>query len=261
MAIDFDEEQSKEQSKYLYDTKARPISGFFIAKNSIKWKGITNRRETGPNIIVFNHPVWQEDIAVIISIYLRQLYFTANNEVFDKKEFDGVIKRAIEKTFGEAVGSNINFFAAPFRKRFAKFVATNIKAVGTIPVNIHGTNHSAWLKTASQYLLEDKAVVFPQYHKGHPQSEYAKAEGIKRFDKFKSGAFRLAYYMLQEHNKDIPVTPISIKGTNFISLPLKKIKVNIGEPHYISECCSEPDPVAAFKENIEKRVVELYKEF
>jgi 1-acyl-sn-glycerol-3-phosphate acyltransferase len=257
MTTNFDEQHRR----HLYDTIARPISGFFIAKNRLRWNGIENKLEKGANIIVANHPVWQEDIAVLISIYLRQLYFTANKEVFDKKEFDALIIRAIKKTFGKATGSNINFFSAPFRKRFAKFIAANIGAVGTIPVNIYGTNHSSWLKTAAQYLLEDKAVVFPQYHKGHPLSEYAKAEGIKRFDNFKYGAFKLAHYMLQEHNKDIPLTPISIKGAKHISFPLTKIKVNIGEPHYISECCNERDPVVAFKENIEKRVVELYKEF
>ncbi|MBN2458776.1 1-acyl-sn-glycerol-3-phosphate acyltransferase [Candidatus Woesearchaeota archaeon] len=280
-------ETHEEREKRIYDHEARFLAAQVIGKNRLTWSGLENKITEGPNIIVGNHPGYQEDISVIISLYPeRMLRFTANKELFEKEEVNELIKRTVvsssRKYFRKMLGKRLyeaadvagdvfaeffNFISGPIRNPWAKYLSSRINAVRAIPVNVLGTNSTNWKDVAASYLQKGEAVVFLQYNKDkkdkdlkirkHVRSKYL-PEGETGVDEFKYGAFKLAQYMKEQYGMDVPVTPVSIKGTKFFSLPFKKIKVTFGEPLFIAPYMSEPDPKVALKEKAEKIVVGMY---
>jgi hypothetical protein len=280
-------ETQEEREKRIYDKEARFLSGQVIGKNRVRWEGLENKILEGPNIIVGNHPGYQEDIATLIALHPeRMLRFTANKELLSKKDTNELIKRTVVsssrkyfrkmlgKRFSEPddVAGNIfakffNFISAPIRSQWSKYLSSRISAVRAIPVNISGTNHTNYIEIAADYLAKGEAVVFLQYNKdkkdpgkkvrNHILSKYA-PEGVTEIDEFRYGAFNLALHMKKEYDMDVPVTPVSIKGTKFFSCPFSKIKVVFGQPQYIAPYMSEPHPELSFKNNVEKTVVDMY---
>jgi 1-acyl-sn-glycerol-3-phosphate acyltransferase len=282
-----EKEHLENREKKLYVREARFISSQVIGKNRIEWIGLENRITNGPNIIVGNHPGFQEDIASIICSYPeRILKFTANKEIFNKDELNTLIQETVEysakKTARKLLGKKhyetadligqigtdfFNFISAPLRNLVAKYISSGIQAVGAIPVNVLGTNNTDWLGVAESYLLKGDAVVFLQYNKDkkdkntkerkHILSKYAPSD-VKAIDEFKYGAFKLAYNMFEKYGMDVPVTPLSLKGTAFFSLPFSKIRIHFGEPQYASKYALDENPVSALKESLERKVVDLY---
>jgi hypothetical protein len=280
-------ERLEDLGKKIYDREARFISGQVIGKNRIEWLGLNNRVTQGPNIIVGNHSGYQEDIASLICSYPeRMLKFTANKEIFNKDELNTLIKKTVEnsakKTFRKLLGKQhyetadligeigadfFNFLSGTPRNQVSKYISSRIGLVGAIPVNVLGTNNTDWLGVAESYLLKGEAVVFLQYNKDgkdkktkkrkHVVSKYAPSD-ITAIDDFKYGAFKLAYHMFEKHWMDVPVTPVSLKGTGFFSFPFSKIRIHFGKAQYVSQYKSDPNPVSAFKESLEKKVVDLY---
>lgn len=280
----------EELRRKIYDKEARRISAQVIGKNKLEWHGLENRILEGPNIIVANHPGYHEDIAALITVYPeRMLTFTANKELFSKEQLNQRIKDTITgsciknfkkalgkanyenaKILGTILGEFFNFITAPIRGPVSSYISSRLNAVGAIPVNVLGTNNTDWKSVAEKYLLEEEALVFMQYHKDkkdkntrirkHILSKYA-PEGVKAIDEFRYGAFNLAEYMLKKYDMNVPVTPISIRGTSFFSLPFRKIIINIGKPHYFKDYLSSQNPVADFKNSLEQEVVRLYLEY
>jgi len=251
-----------EQHKRLYDKRARPLAGIAIFENKLFWRGAKNKVEGGPNIVVANHPGAHKDIGVLISLYTRQLFFTANKELFSYEEMNMLAEKYLGLWFrkaGPGVKANIMFFLKPFTHIAVRYISSRIARVGTIPVDIRGGDNSEAKRVMEQYLLEDKAVVLLQYNNRHAPTKYDPLN--KEIHEFRYGAPSLAYKMFIKHGVNVPVTPISLEGTYHPFRPFGKVKVNIGEPMYITDYLDVAEPVAAFKEALEQRVVELYNEF
>ncbi len=259
-----------EKARKLYDKRARPLAGLTVVGNGLSWNGLKNKVEKGPNLIVANHPGIYKDIGLLIALYQRQLFFLANKEIFTKKDFDKLIRNSVNMickknfpSFGLSIGNNFNFFSSALRLGIVKYVSSRIADVGSIPVSINGKNsNSGYKQIVEKYLLNNLAVVVMQPNKDENVSRYDKYN--KEIKEFRYGASKIAYNMKTKYDLDIPVTPISIKGTSgFFFEPLGRIKVNIGEPIYISEkkYWEKANPVKNFKEGLEQIVVELYHDF
>jgi hypothetical protein len=59
---------------------------------------------------------------------------------------------------------------------------------------------------------------------------------------------------------NIPVTPISIYGTEGFVRPFKKIRVNIGKSMFIKSFLKAKSPVRSFTDALEDRVKDLLEE-
>jgi len=263
-----------ERGKELYFKSARFLANLFTLENRIEFKGLEHKFK-GRKIIVGPHKGKQKDIsATIIAHADEQIYFLTNEKIFSPDGFDFLIKKNLRKWFhflGPGATENMIIALKPVRYALVKFITSNIRESGMIPVNVdgkaptsngEGNGSDSELKyqdLAESYLLHDRPLVFLQHNRKHTQSQYH-----PELEEFKMGAFKLAYNMLTKYGVDVPVVPMSIKGTRGLFAPLRKIIVNFGEPMYISDPKyfqgSSTRSMWNFKEGLEKRVAELYRD-
>jgi hypothetical protein len=59
---------------------------------------------------------------------------------------------------------------------------------------------------------------------------------------------------------NVPVTPMSIHGTEGFIRPFKKIRVNIGKSMFIESFLKDKSPVRSFTEALEEKVKDLLAE-
>ncbi|MBW2990483.1 hypothetical protein KY348_02130 [Candidatus Woesearchaeota archaeon] len=265
-----------EKARKIYDKKARPVASFAIVENRFSWKGAKNKVEEGLNIVVSNHPGAHKDIASLIALYLRQLSFLANQEIFTQSEFDKLIRNYVKEfcddkfkkvLLAKVISDSLNLLLTPIRLLIVNYISPKMADSGTIPVSIRKKNgNSDYKQIVESYLLNDLAVVFMQHNKNRKPSSYDPRNHEIR--EFTYGAPKAAYDLLMNHDINVPVTPISIKGTSgFWFKPFGQIKVNIGEPMFIKDyltgltSSSERRTLYEFKNALEKRVVELYHQF
>jgi hypothetical protein len=260
--------------KKPYYQKLKKFVNFLFIWHHFVVVGKQNMILSGPNIIVTNHGARQEDVFALIKTYPIQLYFLIYDVCFSAKEFDHFLKRVSagqipesEKKIGTGLGRDkvfltfIKIFFSLFKKLYWAFmeeIARGLHAIEAIPVQPRGNNDYAKI-VVEKYLLENRKVVFLEYNFNGIPSKYDL--DYRNILEFKYGAFNIAYLMFKKYKLSIPITPISIKGTKiFHFFPFSKITINIGRPICIDNYLKEKNPSAALKEEIEKRVVELYRQ-
>ncbi|MEE9500824.1 MAG: hypothetical protein V3V48_02015 [Candidatus Aminicenantaceae bacterium] len=237
----------------------RFIAKVFLLFNTKEFKGLENKIPNGANIIVTNHPAAVKemigpvkDVAIIFSVYdtqpnRRQLSFLASYEIFSKKEFEGTISKHLHPIF--------RILLKPVIQLFVTYAIPRIKALGAIPV--YSSEFGGKRETRERIkecLLEGRAVVFLQANVLH-QSEIHPY--LRRFRK---GAAFIAYELYRKYKMNIPVTPISIYGTEGFVRPFKKIRVNIGKSMFIKSFLKAKSPVRSFTDALEDRVKDLLEE-
>jgi 1-acyl-sn-glycerol-3-phosphate acyltransferase len=247
------------EANRFYKRVGRFHAKVFLLFNKKEFKGLENKIPDGPNIIVTNHPTAVKemigpvkDVAAIYSVYdtppnRRELSFLANYEVFSKKEFVGTINIHLHPFF--------RILLKPLIQLFVTYAIPRIRAIGAIPVySSEFGGRKDTRASIKECLLEGRAVVFFQANVLH-QSEihpYLK--------KFRKGAAFIAYELYQKYKMNIPVTPISIYGTEGVMRPFKKIKVNIGKSMSITSFLKAKSPVRSFTFALEERVRDLLEE-
>lgn len=247
------------EAKQFYQRVGRFFARVFLLFNKKDFKGLENKIPDGPNIIVTNHPAEVKemigpvkDVATIFSVYdtypnIRQLCFLANQEVFSKREFVGTINIHLHPIF--------QILLKPLVQLFVAYAIPRIKASGAIPVySMEFGGRSETLEKVKECLLEGRAVVFlqaniKQQSKIHP---YLK--------KFRKGAAFVAYELYRKYRLNVPVTPISIYGTEGFIRPFKKIRVNIGKSMFIKSFIKAKSPVRSFTDALEEKVRDLLEE-
>jgi 1-acyl-sn-glycerol-3-phosphate acyltransferase len=248
-----------EEAIRLYRKVGRFFAKVFLLLNKKDFKGLENKIPDGPNIIVTNHPAALKemigpvkDVAIIFSVYDTQpsprlLSFLATHEVFSKKEFVGTINIHLHPIF--------RILLRPLVQLFVTYAIPRIKAFGTIPV--YSSEFGGRRETREKIkecLLEGRAVVFLQANV-KKQSEIHPY--LKKFNK---GAAFIAYEFYRNYRMNIPVTPVSIYGTEGIIRPFKKIRVNIGKSMFVKSFIKAKSPVRSFTNALEERVKELLEE-
>lgn len=255
----FDIKPYTSEANRFYQTVGRFFARVFLVFNKRDFKGLENKIPEGPNIIVTNHPAALKemigpvkDVAVIFSVYdsqpnRRQLSFLASNEVFSKKEFEGTISIHLHPIF--------RILLKPLIKLFVTYAIPRIRALGTIPV--YTSEFGGRRETRDRIvecLLEGRAVVFLQTNLIHQSLIHPYLR------KFRKGAAFMAYELYRKYKLNIPVTPISIYGTEGFFRPFKKIRVNIGKSMSIQSYLRDKSPVRSFTNALERRVKALLVE-
>ena len=247
------------EAKRLYKRVGRFYAKIFLFFNRTDVKGLENKIPDGPNIIVTNHPAEVKemigpvkDVAIIFSVYdanpnPRQLSFLASHEVFSRKDFEGTINIHLHPIF--------QILLKPLIQLFVTYAIPRIRAFGAIPVypSELGRRDETLAKT-TECLLEGRAVVFLQ------SNVKQKSEIHPYLQKFRKGAAFVAFDMYRKYGMNIPVTPISIYGTEGFIRPFKKIRVNIGKCMFIKSFLKDESPVRSFTDALEEKVKDLLVE-
>ena len=231
------------------------LCNFFLFAKKIEVEGRNNFVEEGPNIIVGNHIGTFKDVATILKIVPRPIFFTANKMIFNKDDFDLLIKTHLQRHL-DTFGYFLNLVLGPFKKRFIQFISSNITKVGTIPVDLTGRKSLA-IKKCQEYVKNGRAIIALQ--------------GIGRMNKkdphpyissFRRGPSIISYNLFSENDIAVAVTPMAFFGTHHPVIIPGKIKVNIGEPMFVSDYManSASATVEKFRSAMEQRVKELFIE-
>ena len=237
-----------------FEPVIKRLSNLALLGKKIVVKGRENFIKSGPNIIIGNHIGTFKDIALLFRIVPRPIFFTANKMIFEKDEFNYLIKKHLRrhlKMFSPA----IELFLNPIRSYLVNYISTNIGKIGTIPVDIYQKKRLA-LRVCQDYLRKGRAIIALQ-----GRGRIIKSSVHPYISPFRRGVAVMAYNLLQEGIK-VPVTPVAMFGTHIPFLVPAKIKINVGRAMYISDY-SRPDfleTVNEFKEALERRVRMLFAE-
>jgi len=232
----------------------KTLSNLSLLGKKIVIKGKENFIKKGPNIIIGNHIGTFKDIATLSKIVPRHIFYTANRMLFDKDDFNRLIRYHLAKHL-KNFGLFVDLIISPIKSLFVKFVSTNISKIGAIPVDLDMGKTKA-LERCQEYLRDGKAIITLQGH-----GRVTKIGPNPYMSYFKKGAPIISYNLYKE-GIIVPVTPIAIFGTQVPLMIPTKIKVNVGEPMYVHDYLTEEpiETVNRFRKALEKRVKVLIYE-
>lgn len=231
------------------------LSRLFLFPKKIDLRGAENFVKEGPNIITGNHIGSYKDVAVLLLIRPRMIYFTANKMIFNKQEASDLVLRHLHRHMGK-FGGFLHIILNPFYSFMVQFVSGHVTKVGSIPVDMYGKRNDAILK-CQEYLKKGRALIFLQGRgRVHPKdpNPYIKT--------FRRGVPIMAYNLYHEEGLSVPVTPLSIFGSHIMWAVPGRIRVNVGQPMYIRDYWgrSEVETVARFRDALERTVSGLLLE-
>jgi 1-acyl-sn-glycerol-3-phosphate acyltransferase len=228
---------------------------FLLLGKKIELRGADNFVREGPNIIIGNHCGAFKDIAVLLRIRPRMIYFTANKQIFNKEDLEGLVQKHLRRHL-KNVGPMLNSMIGPIKTRLIDFVSGNIAKVGTIPVALEASKREA-MRLCEDYLRKGRAIITLQGRgRVHPDAPHPYVSAFKR------GPAILAYVLYKEDGIVVPFTPLAMFGTHWPWVTPGTIRVNVGAPidilPYLSDDLSES--VEAFRNALEARVRALFLE-
>ncbi len=221
----------------------------------IEIKGQENFVREGPNIIVGNHCGAFKDVATVYKIRPRMIYFTANKDIFNRDDFDRLIRKHLRRHLKE-FGLMVNSLLRPITYLFIRFVSSNLARVGTIPVDLYSGKRQA-MRMCVEYLLKGRAIVALQGRgRVDPRAPHPYIPPFRR------GPSILAYLLHNDHGVSVPITPLAMFGTQKPWAVPTRIRVNVGEPMFIQPYMSGDfgRSISAFRDALETRVKALFLE-
>lgn len=231
------------------------LTNIALVGKKIEVKGRDKFIKEGPNVIVGNHVGTFKDIAVLFKIVPRPIFFTANKMIFEVNEFNQLIKKHLVRHL-KSFGLFVDLYLRPLKSYFVRYIATNISRVGTIPVDLAQKKRLA-IRRCEQYLRQGRAIVALQ-----GRGRVVKGNAHPYVPHFRYGVPVMAYNLFTQDNIKVPVTPVAIFGAQIPFGFPGTIKVNVGDPLYITECLKGEfsQAMECFRELLEKRVKELLLE-
>lgn len=228
---------------------------FALLGKKIVVAGKENFVINGPNIIVGNHIGTFKDIATVYKIVPRPIFFTANRMLFNKDEFNFLIKKHMRLQL-KSLAPLLEFLIRPLKDYIVHYISTNITKVGTIPVDLYKKKRLA-IRACQDYLKKGRAIIALQGH-----GRVIKTSLHPYVSSFKRGVSIISYNLFQEDKIEVPVTPMAMFGTQSPLFVPAKIKVNVGEPMYITDYIGNDfdESVNRFREALENRVKMLLSE-
>ena len=221
----------------------------------IEVEGAEHFVRDGPNIIVGNHCGSFKDVATIFRIRPRMIYFTANKEIFSRRDFDRLIRMHLRRHLKE-FGIMANSLLRPITYLFIRFISSNLARVGTIPVDLRSSRREA-MNLCVEYLVKGRAIVALQGRgRINPKAPHPYISPFRR------GASVLAYILHSEHGIPVPITPVAMFGTHKAWGIPGRIKVRVGEPMFIQPYLRDDSSrsVTQFRDALESRVKSLFYE-
>ncbi len=242
----------EEELQKIQPALQRWLSILLLGK-TIEVRGAGHFVREGPNIIVGNHCGAFKDIAVLFRSVPRQIFFTANKQIFDQDEFNALIRKHLARHLG-GFGLALNSMLRPIKGALVRFVSTNIGKVGSIPVNLAAGREGIRLQIR-RYLEAERAVIALQ-----GRGRVIPSDPHPYISRFLRGTPAIAYTLYSEAGLSVPVTPVAIFGSHKPWLVPGRIKLNVGEPMYVGEFAGglAGDVVEKFRSALEVRVKALF---
>jgi len=218
-------------------------------------RGRNNLIPSGPNIIVGNHTGNFKDVAAVMQIVSRPVFFIANQMIFDRNELHFLIRKHLKRNLKE-LGLAIDLLLRPVKSLLVDFVSENVSKVGTIPADLYHGKKQA-IRKCQEYLEKGRAIIALQ-----GRGRIIKTDSNPYVPEFRKGASIMSYNLYVEKGIAVPVTPIAFFGTHKPFVTPTKIKVNVGEPLYITEYMEKTfsETVQRFRKAMEDRVKSLFLE-
>ncbi len=232
------------------------LCNFALLGKKIDVKGKENFIKEGPNIIIGNHIGSFKDVATLLKIVPRPIFFMSNKMIFNKDEFGFLIRKHLQRHL-KNFGLFLNLLLNPFKSLFVHYISSNLAKVGTIPVDLYQTKKEN-IEKCQEYLKNKRAIIALQgrgrVHKKDPHP-YVRS--------FKKGTSIIAYNLYEMEGMVVPVTPLAFYGTQIPFLVPGRIRVNVGGPMFISDYLGDElsETVERFKSALETRVKSLFFEF
>lgn len=230
------------------------LSTIALLSKKIVIRGNENFIRKGPNLIVGNHIGTFKDVAAFIKIAPRCLFPIGNRVIFDKHEFNLLIRKHLSRHLHK-FGLFLDLVIAPVKSVFVNFISATANRIGAIPVDMTGKKSQA-IEKCQEYLKQGRAVIILQ-----GRGRVMKKEPNPYVSSFRRGPSIISY-KLKEEGIDVPVTPVATFGTHRPFLVPGKVKINIGEPMFIKDYLSGSfhETVNRFREAMEKKVQSLFFE-
>lgn len=244
------EEEFKKQEPVL-----RRLSSFALLGKEIVVMGKGNIIRGGGNIIIGNHIGTFKDIATLYKIVRRPIFFIGNEMFFNKDEFNFLIRKHLQRHL-KNFGLFLDLVITPLKSIFINYASSTIGKVGTIPVNIYQKKRLA-MRKCQDYLKKGRVLIALQ-----GRGRVMKKDPNPYVSTFRSGASVISFNLYKEDGISVPVTPIAMFGTHVPLMIPAKVKVNIGEPMYITDYLKgdSKETVNAFREALERKVKALILE-
>ena len=239
--------------------KIRPqiekLCDFLLIGKKVEVMGEKNLVHEGPNIIVGNHCGTFKDGATIWKVIPRPIFFTANRVIFNKDELTLLVKEHFQLHM-KTVGYFLNLALYPITSRLISFVSTALPKAGTIPVDLTRRKRLA-IEKCQEYLKKGRAIIALQGN-----GKIVKNDPNPYVSSFRKGPSILSYNLYKEENIPVAVTPLAFFGTQTPVFIPSTIKVNIGEPMYITDYMEDDfiSSVEKFRAAMERKVKELFME-
>jgi len=208
------------------------ICNFFLLGKKLIVEGKENLVKEGGNIVVGNHIGSAKDVSLLLRIVSRPIFFTANKNIFTRKDFNQLVRKHLVRHMGR-MGAFLNFIINPIKFLFVDFVSSNIEKVGTIPVDLLHKKSLA-IEKCQEYVKKGRAIIVLQ-GRGRVDSTLPNPYVYP----FRRGPAIIAYNVFKETGMKIPVTPIAMFGTHYAWLVPAKIRVTVGKPMYITDYWEE----------------------
>jgi len=242
----------EEEYRQVQPTLKKWISLILLGKK-IEIRRPENFVAEGPTIIVGNHCGAAKDVATVLRIVPRPVFFTANREIFTQGDFDALIRKHLRRHLGD-FGLATNILIKPLKIAFIRFVTTNITKVGTIPVDMRAGREDT-RQRIQHYLRKGRAIIALQGRgRVHPKDPHP------YISRFRPGTSAIAYSLFDGCGLSVPVTPLAIYGTQKPWLVPTTIRVNVGEPMFIQDYSrgTADEIVERFRNALELRVRALF---
>lgn len=244
-----------EEEFYRLLPKVQRLCRLLLVGKKLVVKGKNNLINSGPNIIVGNHAGSFKDVAALMQIVSRPVFFIANQMIFDKKELHFLIRKHLRRNLKD-LGLALDLLLRPLKSLFVNFVSENVPKVGTIPADLYHGKKQA-IRKCQEYLEKGRAVIALQ-----GRGRIMERDPHPYVQEFRNGVSIMSYNLYMEKGIVVPVTPIAFFGTHKSLVTPVKVKINIGEPMYITDYLETTfsETIQRFKEAMEGRVKSLFYE-
>jgi len=228
------------------------IARLLLLPKKIDLRGAGNFLHEGPSIITGNHIGSYKDVAVLLLVKPRMIYFMGNKMIFDRAEASELVLRHLHRHLGK-FGGFVHLLLNPFYSYMIQFVSGHVTKVGTIPVDMYGKQGDPIVR-CQDYLKKGRAIIALQGRgRVHPKdpNPYIKP--------FRRGVPVMAYNLYRHEKLSVPVTPFSLFGTHVLWGVPQRIRVNVGAPMFIRDFWggSEAEIVERFRVALEHTVTRL----
>jgi len=233
----------------------RRLTDIALFPKKVIVRGEENWVREGANVIVGNHIGSYKDVGLLFRVAPRPIFFTANEELFDYETFSALVSLHLNRHL-HSLGPLVHALLKPLYIYVVNYISSNIRRIGTIPVNLDGSRMDA-VRKCEALLRQGRAVIALQgvgRVQAREPNPYVRA--------FRRGPSVMAYELYTQDGISVAVTPLSFFGTHLLWGVPARIRVNVGPPLYVKDYlrADAAETIENFRRALEGTVTRLFLE-